>query len=295
MSSPYKAEWQKREGIIPNPSRMRNVKEYDFFEFEKAVYEADPEFVHELVDSIYQGDLFILRNAFSAEFMRETKERAKGFFKASPSSFHKILQGCPDFHRVIDTETAKNYTFKSIRHSSFYFPWNNDPLGIRAEVMRRWRVCKYLSGFRKDEWETNLPKDGVVDRIQVAYYPTEIGESEMHSDPIMHQKLFISAYMSKKGVDYKEGGFYCLNTEDKVVDCEPLVNVGDLAFGYASVVHGVAKVDPHVPVNWASDQGRWWIGLYSISSNEMPESDRARGFAVPPPASASQPGVLAGK
>ena len=42
-----------------------------------------------------------------------------------------------------------------------------------------------------------------------------------------------------------------------------------MAFGFATVVHGVAAVDPHKSVDWGVMQGRWFLGLYSVSSDEV--------------------------
>ena len=73
--------------------------------------------------------------------------------------------------------------------------------------------------------------------------------------------------MSKKGVDYKEGGFYVLKEGDKKLDTETDINIGDISIGYATVQHGVDLIDPSKDVDWKSKEGRWWLGLYSNSSD----------------------------
>lgn len=279
-TSKYFKAWKDVEDSMPRPSRCRQVVEYDYREFAQRVEEEAPAFVEQTVQSIFSGDLFILRNCVSPKFIQEVKERTWKLWKDTPESFHKILEGCPDFHRILTQEIAKNYSFKNIRHSSYFFPWNSDPVQLRPVVMERWRLLKYIQGYQKDEWELNTPKDGVVDRLQVAMYPRGSGYSEMHADPIVHQKLFISIYMSKRGKDFDQGGFYVVDSNDQIRDCEGDVEVGDLAFGYGSIVHGVAEIDPQIKIDWESDRGRWWIGLYSISSNEMVESKRATGRPV---------------
>lgn len=283
MQTAYQKVWGEIEKESTQPSKARKFINVEYAKFAADVLAAKPEFVEQVVKSIYAGDIYILKNAFSKQFMLGLKDKAFKLMQSTPSSFHKVLEGCPDFHRIIDTETAKNYTFKSVRHSSFYFPWNNDPLQMREEVMKRWRICKLVSGRFADEWENNTPKDGVVDRMQVAQYPTEIGQSETHSDPISNQKIFISAFMSKRGEDYQKGGFYVLGEDGKFIDTEDMFEIGDMCIGYASVVHGVAIIDPDKKCDWTKPDGRWWLGLYSISSNEMPESKRATGFAVQVP------------
>lgn len=276
----YKQYWDALEQPSSQPNYCRDIREFDYKEFAESVRVADPSFAKSIVESLYAGDVLILRNAWTESFMRDLAKNTFAYWQKSEPSFHKVLEGCIDFHRIIDPEVAKNYTFKSIRHSTYFFPWNDDPLGIYESVMQRWRICKLVSGFDEFEYENHTPKDGIVDRTQVALYPPEFGCSERHADPWQNQRIFISGFMSKKGVDFEEGGFYVVNANDEEIDCELQVEIGDLVIGYATVQHGVATVDPHKKCDWTSADGRWWLGLYSISSNEVSESERAVGHAV---------------
>ena len=51
--------------------------------------------------------------------------------------------------------------------------------------------------------------------------------------------------------------------------------VGDMAIGYATIYHGVREVDPEVNLDWTSNQGRWFLGLYSNDSDV--KTERATG------------------
>ena len=53
---------------------------------------------------------------------------------SSEPSFHKMIEGCPNFHRVQDEEIAKKYVFSSIRHSYYWFNWNGDPLQVNEKI-----------------------------------------------------------------------------------------------------------------------------------------------------------------
>ena len=44
--------------------------------------------------------------------------------------------------------------------------------------------------------------------------------------------------MSKKGKDFKGGGFYAINKNK--VDVEKYIDVGDIGIGFATIIHGVA-------------------------------------------------------
>ena len=85
--------------------------------------------------------------------------------------------------------------------------------------------------------------------------------------------------MSKKGKDYVDGGFYALDNENKVVDVEKYINVGDIGIGFATIIHGVAPVNRNKDPEWEDvDDGRWFYSLYSNESDEV--QDRHTGYSV---------------
>ena len=276
FNSKYQKFWKEIERSSKRPNYARNIIKIDYEKFKNSVFKEDDEFVSNTINSIYNGDIYILTNAFSKDFIDRLVQKVFNEFNSSKSSFHKMIEGCPNFHRVQDENTAKKYVFKSIRHSYYWFNWNGDPMQVNEEIKDKWRTIKYLNGLNKHCYEDNTPKDGVVDRYQVVRYPPGIGQSELHSDPYQNQRTFISIFMSKKGVDYKEGGFYVLKEGNKKLDAEIDINIGDISIGYATVQHGVDLIDPLKEVDWKSKKGRWWLGLYSNSSDMVKK--RATGI-----------------
>ena len=260
--------WKLLEKLYPRPERVRHVKFSEYQSFRERVMNQGYDFVSQIVASLYHGDIYILRNAFPEDWMAELKRKVFAYGQATPSSFHKMVEGTPDFHRVIDLETGKKYSFPVCKHSAFFYRWA-DPLKLFPPVYERWRVIKILMGLEPDAYEMNTPKDGVVDRIQVAQYPSKIGFLETHSDPWLHQRLFFSGYMTKRGVDYVGGGFYLVGPGDKVVEVEDDINVGDIGIGYATVYHGVAPCNRDYDTDWNSPAGRWFLSMYSNASDEV--------------------------
>ena len=156
-----------------------------------------------------------------------------------------------------------------VKNSFYFFPWNDDKLNIFFEINKIWRLTKIISGYYIDSFERNLPEDGVIDRLQIVKYPFNIGKAELHQDPIEYQKFFISGYMSKKGIDFENGGVYCLDkNKNKNFDIEMNANPGDVSFGFGSIIHGVDE--PTMPKNLIKKnlfEGRWWMGCYSMNSD----------------------------
>src|SRR3990167_3333358 len=153
----------------PRPDYVADVVEVPFRRFagmlsDRAQYEP-------IIRALYAGYVFIPKGAFSAGFMRETRQAVQSYFADQPSTFHKMLEGSPDFHRLIDVEAGKKYSFPCCKHSYYFYRWNGDPLGLFEEADKVWRPVKRLMGLRDTEYELNTPKDGVVDRVQIVRYP----------------------------------------------------------------------------------------------------------------------------
>lgn len=274
--TPYAAAWSSIEAALPQPSRYAGLTVMDWAEFSERVAGADPEFVDCVVDSLYRGKFWLLRGAFTPAFMESLRLRTIEWTRGRPESFHKMLEGSPDFHRIIDLEAGRKYSFECCKHSAYFYRWNDDPLGIWPEITARWRVIKTVMGLASDAYERLTPKDGVVDRIQVVRYPPAIGFLEPHADPHLHQRVFLSAYMSKRGTDFQGGGFYAVGPDDQAVDAEAQFRVGDICIGYASVYHGVAPCDRDKVPDWGATNGRWFLSLYSNASDEIPQRHTGR-------------------
>lgn len=278
MENKFAVAWKIAESEGPRPTRVRNIVHRYYPFFSKMIWHQDDKFVQKTVDALFAGDVFILRNGFSKHFMDETQRKCMEYRRSKPSEFYRMLEGTPDFHRKIDLETGKKYSFPVCKHSCFFYPWNDDPLDLWPTVYERWRDIKMLMGLDPRAYEANTPKHGIIDRIQVAQYPSKIGYLAPHSDPYLHQRLFFSGYMSRRGIDYSGGGFYLVDRKDQVVEAENNIQVGDIGIGYATVVHGVAPCNRDLEPDWESDAGRWFLSMYSNASDEIP--DRHTGHPV---------------
>ena len=269
MENKFKAKWDSLENLETPPRAMRKIVVLEFEEFKNKILSQRSDDVDALCDSLYAGDAYTLKNAFPKNYLSDLISRTFEYGKQSESTYHPMLEGCPDFHKIIDEEAAKKFSYSAVRHSFFFFPWNNDPLDIIEKVNERWRVFKFLGGYQQREYENNTPIDGIVDRIQVARYPAGGGGLDNHVDPTKNQRVIIGAMMSKRGVDYETGGFYCVDANMERVDFEPHLDVGDMVCAYPTMVHGVTAVDADKPLEWKSREGRWFLGLYSNDSNHI--------------------------
>ena len=181
-----------------------------------------------------------------------------------------MIEGCPDYHRVITPEAAKNYSVGAVRHTTYFFKWNNDPCNFNEKIYERWRYSKFVAGLGFNQFENNTPKDGSVDRIQIVCYPPKYGGVEVHKDTISNSPLAISCYLSSKNIDFKTGGFYCMDKHNNKINLEDKIKAGDLSLYCATIDHGVDPIDSDSNVkdyDWYSGIGRWWMGLFTNDSN----------------------------
>ena len=74
--------------------------------------------------------------------------------------------------------------------------------------------------------------------------------------------------MSKQGEDFSGLGFYALDKNDKIIEIESQIDIGDIGIGYATVYHGVAPVNLDKEPNWKDvNDGRWFLSMYSNESD----------------------------
>ena len=265
--------WKEVVSSGEMPSRCTGVTSVQYDEFAREINEGNVDYFASLAEKLKLGHVLILKEALSKNITEKIKSETVTFWNSQPSEFFKMLEDCPNFHRVIDEETSKKYSVAAVKHSAYVFPWNDDFLGVRNDINDCWRVIKKFSGFSPLMYEENTPKTGVVDRIQVCLYPPRAGVLETHKDPFHNQIFFISGYLSTRGEKggYTEGGFYVIGANGETVDIEPFVQEGDMAIGLATIQHGVLQVDPSYsgPIDWYGSRGRWFLGLYSNDSDEV--------------------------
>lgn len=227
----------------------------------------NPKTANKYIKHLYDGKFILIKKTYSAAQIKKIKQICVDLEKNTKQSFFKMNKKIPNFWREIDEETSKMYSLKTSRTSWYFFRWNSQSKFLYKLFDPIWRSVKQLSGLKKHSFESNLPKDNIVDRIQIVRYPNNAGFIEQHRHPVRSTRIIISVYLSKKGKDYFGGGTYFIskNTKKKI-NPENYVDAGDVGLFYGNLTHGVERfkvkkktVNPFL--------GRWWIGLYS------PETD----------------------
>jgi hypothetical protein len=263
------------------PRFAKGTYKLTYHEFLEIIKTKNYERIEDIIIKMSAGYILHLEGCLSLETTRSLKKSTVEFWHNEPSSFHKMLENVPNFHRIIDENVSQNYSFRAIKHSAYYFPWNEDITGVRDVVMSRWGKIKVLMGLSEFEYTKNTPISGAVDRIQVVLYPPRYGVLETHVDPYHNQLCFISGYLTTRGEGYNQGGFYAINEQGEKLDLESEMREGDMGVGLATIQHGVSRIDPDChesEIDWNGSKGRWFLGLYTNDSDEV--SFRRTGTSV---------------
>ncbi len=264
--------WTRIESKSPPPKYVKKVSVIDFDDLRKNLDQKKQFYIKSLIKKMYSGEAFILRNAAKKKLKDIILKLAKHYDKKQEPSFHKMLDGAPNFHRIIDKKITKKYSLYAIKHSYFFYNWN---IKTRLEqdfknaVYRHWRYIKLLAGNSKYEFEKNIPSKNQIDRLQIVNYPLGGGELRDHVDPRQNQRVVSGLIMSKKGIDFEKGGFYFRDKNNKKLNIEDNLELGDSVIFYGSIVHGVEVVDKNKNLDWKSYKGRWFVGMFVNDSDHV--------------------------
>ena len=176
------------------PTRLRTYHKISLEEFEKKVYSSDKE----LINNFYSGDAFIITGVVDPVYLTEMKKNVIEWGNNIEPEYQPMKEGARDYHQYIKEDGASlEYNINPVRHSYFFFRWNEDPVGAFKYGNHIWSLIKLLGGFEYDEFIINTPKDGVVDRAQIAHYPSGAGKIPIHTDPYHNQKAVLGIYLSR--------------------------------------------------------------------------------------------------
>ena len=270
----FKEAWKFKEAVHPSPHYVRNIVMVDANEFYDQVMNATESEAFELVESIYNGDAYILKNAFDEDFIDGLKERIFSWSKKVENKSFEMRDGCPDYHCVYDKPQGPVGGYTSLEHSYVFFRHNKNPLNVFLPLEKYWQAIKVLSGHDKDAYKDNIPSDGLIDRLTFLQYPINQGKITKHFDSPKSQKLLLGLLMSQIGEDYDYGknGFYLVDGNQRKLYIENICRKGDFVCVYPTLYHGVpkiSKVGKDSNQDWDSIEGRWYLQCYTAESHEV--------------------------
>ena len=265
MSNPYRQIWKNLEDTQPNPRFIRKTITQEYKKFRTEIFSGNSA---EIVESMYKGDVYILKKALSNEHLARIQKKTQQLYETVPlkSEFVHTDHDCPNFRYQENSVLDGKVDYKVLDHSFYLFRWNQVPLKLFEEVDFFWDTCKYLGGLSKNAYKQNRSIDGAIDRLQIIHYVHGGGRIAPHFDPTNNIKVQSLILLNKKGVDYTKGGLCVFQKNFLKKDVEKHIEAGDMVLFYPSLYHCVEPVDEHKPLNWQSKNGRWCLLLTSMDS-----------------------------
>ena len=111
--------WETIEKVQDRPKFANKLKIISYADFKDKFSSLND--LKSLIKSVYKGDIYIIKNSFEKSFIDKVKNDFQKFVKSKESSFHKMKENCPDFHRVIDEKVSGLYSIKALKHSAYFF------------------------------------------------------------------------------------------------------------------------------------------------------------------------------
>jgi len=231
----------------------------------------------EIFNNIDSGDVYVVKKVIEKNEVDDIISRILRYdFEISENP--KIVEGIKNIkYYSLNNSVIKNEEigYNAIDISYYFFPWNNDDLGILKKFQILFDIVIKINGYNPDIIKKNTPIDGVVQRFHLIHYPLNSGEISLHIDPTNIVKVNSGIYFSEYGVDYKDGGFYVADAKKGMINLDEIVEKGDLILFSPNLAHGVKKVSK---VNEKLNSGRYFFNMSLIESHEVSDRQNSVGL-----------------
>jgi hypothetical protein len=240
---------------------------------------SDPAVAVEMAEAIRAGDALVVRRAFPVETIERMIAYLRKVAQSSLPNYQAIVEAAPNFHRVYGD--PRSYVEGRFHQFSF-FPWNQDVFRLFDRVAPIYRLNNAINGWPADRYLGLKPEAGCIARVTFQAYPRGVGYIRPHEDAAgPHKFTTVSMCLTKKGVDYREGGLVLSRGEgESPMDVDAQLDVGDVVYMHSQLVHGVDLIDPGAEEDWLALQGKWTMILAVNKlegTTEVPDSVQIQG------------------
>ena len=281
MKNFYKNSWQRLLKEDYFPSYLNNVQTFEFEDFQRIILNENDK-SEKLLNDVFKGDSLIIKNVFNKKEIIDLKDSIFDIEKNQEEKNFRMLDECPNFHvsnKKNNIAPVKD-NYDETAHSHYFFRWNKDEINIFKKFDKIWDLIKIFSGLEKDSYKLNKPKDLILDRIQIIRYPLNEGYITTHCDASAWQKLNIGICFNEQGKEFNEGGLYLLDKNDKKINIEDKLEIGDCFCWIPTIFHGVdiPKLTNHNNKNWNSKSGRWQALALTVQSHRVKNRLLSTGY-----------------
>ena len=117
--------WNYLEQNYPAPRYVGKVKDLKFEDLKKAIDQKSESYIKNIIRKMYvDKEAYILKKCAKKNLKKIMLDLANHYKITRKPSFHKMLDGVPNFHRSIDKKLTKKYSLYAIKHSFYFYNWN---------------------------------------------------------------------------------------------------------------------------------------------------------------------------
>ncbi len=248
--------------------RVTHVAKGDFL---RLVYDDKDAFLARIDAS----EAFVVDGFYDAGEIRALRRRCFERGLAGEPSWHPLVDGCPDYHRVHD-DYPDAYV-KAKMHAFYFHGWRPENARLFAYFREIFALKTFLAGYPDGSFLSNIPSRGPIARVNFQNYPRGGGHLLEHVDPTSpFARIQTLVQASAPGEDFRAGGLFARDKpggERRSLDAE--TEPGDLLVLSPAVPHGVEAVDPEAAYDWRVDAGKWTI-LPIIVRPDYPSPDNVK-------------------
>lgn len=210
-------------------------------------------------EALINSSSVLIKGLIDKEYCMLARRYLSKVGRSSMPEYHPLNEYAPNHYRVnFDDERAN---VKGWFHQFNIFLHNQDLLNTNYYFQDIFKLKDDIStklGSDAIIYNSKNPSEEFISRIGFQFYPQGRGYLEEHQDFAgNNQKVVPTLIMSKKGEDFKTGGFFIEGSE---VDIEDFADIGDILIFDPQLRHGVETIDQECKYSIKSQwdfMGRW--------------------------------------
>lgn len=208
--------------------------------------------------TVMSGVIVILKGAVAPDECRRARDAVHAWGQTAPPTRDNALNTRSSVHLTsyLPPRSESRYIF---HNHEFYLGEAGKELGVNGAVRPIFeRLQKIYRELTDDKHEFTAGADRQALLPQCIQYPQGGGFFQEHVHDIVPQQIGLILAASEIGVDYELGSVrFRKDGRSAWINTEGQHRIGDVCLFRYDMLHDITPVDPHVPLDWSKNSGRW--------------------------------------
>lgn len=209
---------------------------------------------------ISSQNCIIVKNVFKKGYCNKVIKYLERISKNSFPNYHPLTKNTPNHFRLNYEDTRASVKGYFMQFNIFLK--NQDILETAVffrDIFKLKDQLSYELSNKTIKFDSMRTSDDYISRVGYQFYQSGKGYLEGHRDFVGdNQRVVPSLVLSKKGKDFKSGGFYLRKDNGEFCYPEEYVEKGDIILFRPDLFHGVEIIDKElIDSNDEKFHGRW--------------------------------------